>query len=273
MLSLPIQPGLAFRPLRHWKTYAPAEAVRLISDGATVAVGWISDALAQAVATGFQQDWRPRDLTIVYAATQGLDRIHGLNRLAVPGLVRRVIGGQWYPVPALHAMARSNEIEAYSLPAGLIIRLFRDIGSGLPNHITRAGLGTLADPRHGGGRLNSRTRDSIVELVQAPTGGAALMIPTFPIDVAIVGVSFLADTGAILMTREAVTIARAARKSGGMVIAQAERIGTQQRARSDQAEVAEDLIDVLVTGSETADAADAFAGSRTANGFGALAVP
>lgn len=242
-------PHEATRPLRQGKTATPAEAAALIGSGSTLAVGWIGDALASAIAQSFRTGWQPRDLTVLYGAIQGVDRVHGLNRLAIPGLVQRVIGGQWYPVPALQAMAASDRIEAYSIPAGLINHLLRAIAAGLPSHITRIGLGTLADPRHGGGRLNRRTQKPIVHLVDAG-GEPALMVEAMPIDVGLVGVSFLAETGTMLMTRGQLTVANAARRSGGLVIAQAERVGTQSRRHAEQVEVADDLIDVLVTSTE-----------------------
>ncbi|HEX2940367.1 MAG TPA: hypothetical protein VHO91_04910, partial [Rhodopila sp.] len=187
----------------------------------------------------------PRDITVVYATADDAGRNHGLNLLAHEGLVRRVIGGQWHPVPRLQALAKADRIEAYSLPVGAIHHLFRDIANGLPGYLTRAGVGTFTDPRHGGGRLNPRTREQLVRLVQ-PAGDDALLYRGFPIDVALVGVGFMAGSAAIAMTREAMTVAQAARKSGGVVIAQTNRIGTLERLPVGHLEVSDSLVDALV---------------------------
>lgn len=245
MLSLPSQPGPDFRPLRHWKNASASEAAGLIRPGTTVAVGWLSDALATALADAFAARTQPNDLTIVYGATHGEGRNHGLNLLAHEGLVRRVVGGQWHPVPGLQALAADNRIEAYSLPVGVINRLFHDIAAGLPGHLSRSGLGTFADPRNGGGRLNTRTREQLVRLVR-PAGDEALLFRGFPIDVAVIGVAFMEGTAAVAMTRDSMTIARAARKSGGIVIAQTDRIGTLDKLPPGQVEVPDTLVDIMI---------------------------
>ena len=227
----------------------------MVRSSSTLAVGWISDSLASALAASFREFRAPADLTILYAATCGLDRVHGLNRLAISGMVRRVIGGQWHPVPALHAMAKAGEIEAYSLPTGLINRLFRDMAEGLANHISRLAVGTAADPRRGGGRLNRRTRLDLVHLIQA-AGEEALLVPAIPVDVGLVGVGFLADTGAIVMARHAQTIAKAVHQNGGMVIAMPDRIGTQPATRPGEVQVADTLVDILVVAGPREEARD-----------------
>ncbi len=230
---------------RHWKSVAATEAAGLVRSGTTVAVGWLSDGLALAMADAFAAHEHPSDLTIVYGTTRGEGRTHGLNLLAREGLVRRVVGGQWHPVPGLQALAAANRIEAYSLPVGVINRLLRDIAEGLPGHLSRSGLGTFTDPRNGGGRLNPRTREQLVRLVR-PSGDEALLFRGFPIDVAVIGVAFMEGTAAIAMTRDSMTIARAARRCGGIVIAQMDRIGTLDKLPPGQVVVPDTLIDVLV---------------------------
>jgi propionate CoA-transferase len=245
-LSLPLRSGPDFRPLRHWKNISAAEAVGMLRPEATIAVGWLGDTLATALADAYLTYAQPNNLTIVYSVTQGEGRTHGLNLLAHEGLVRRVVGGQWHPVPGLQALAATNRVEAYSLPVGVINRLFRDIANGLPGHLSRSGLGTFTDPRNGGGRLNRHTREQVVHLVRR-AGDEALLFDGFPIDAALIGVAFMERTAEIAMTRESMTIAQAVRQSGGLVIAQLNRIGTLSKLPPGQIMVPDSMIDALVT--------------------------
>ena len=265
MLSMPSRPSPGLNPLRHWKTASAHEAAGLIPPRATIGVGWLGDGLASALADAFVSDGNPNELTIVYSATHGDGRNHGLNLLAHEGLVRRVVGGQWHPVPGLQALATTNRIEAYSLPVGVINRLFRDIAEGLPGHLSRSGLGTFTDPRNGGGRLNRRTREQLVRLVR-PVGEEALLFQTFPIDVALIGVAFMEGTAAVAMTRESMTIARATRKSGGLVIAQMDRVGTLEKLPPGQVVAPDTLVDVLIDADTQERVFETFSPAATSRG-------
>jgi propionate CoA-transferase len=122
---------MAARSNEYGKVVAAREAVRLIRDGDTVATGgFVGIGFAEEVALALEDLYlarsdelpnvgKPRNLTLVYAAGQGDGRSRGLNHLAHPGLVRRVIGGHWGLVPKLQQLAVArpeNHQQTFSTP-------------------------------------------------------------------------------------------------------------------------------------------------------------
>ena len=210
------------------------QAVAMIPDGATVGVGgFIGSGHPQEFSVGIEESFlktgHPRDLTIMFSAGigDGTDRL-GLNKIGHEGLLKRIIGGHWGLIPKLQRLVFENKVEGYNLPLGTISLMFRDIAGHRPGTFTKVGLKTFVDPRLEGGKMNERTTEDLVKLVELE-GEEWLLYKSFPVNVALIRATYCDEDGNATMEKEAATldslsIAQAAKNSGGIVLLQVEKV-------------------------------------------------
>lgn len=215
------------------KIITAAEAAALVQDNVTVAVsGFVGcanpEALTAALQERFVSTGAPRHLTLVHCAGQGDGRDAGTNHFSHEHMVKRVVGGHWNMAPKLSKLAVEEKIEAYNLPQGTLTHWFRNIAGKKPGVITKVGMNTFVDPRVEGGKINKRTSEDLVEIIHLG-GEEWLWYKPFPVNVGLIRGTSADEKGNISIEREAVSleilpVAQAVKSSGGIVIAQVERI-------------------------------------------------
>lgn len=174
----------------------------------------------------------------------------GLNHLGHDGLIARAIGGHYGLVPKIADLAIRERLQAYNLPEGVIVHLYRNIASGAPGVLTTVGLDTFVDPRIEGGKVNAAAIEDLVEITSR-NDDDWLFYKGFPVDVAIIRGTTADPFGNITTEREAVTLeilqlAMAAKASGGYVICQVERVAEVGSLDSRDVRVPGILVDAVV---------------------------
>jgi len=231
------------------------EAMEVVLSGDTIATSGntgcvFPEHLAAALERRFLMTGAPADLTLIHAAGQGDGKSRGLNHLAHRGMVRRVIGGHFGLAPKMVELVLAEDVEAYALPLGLISQWFRDVAAGRPGAVTTIGLQTFVDPRLGGGKLNKRSTEDVIQRINLG-GRECLFLPSQRVDVVLLRGTTADAEGNVTMEREAVVaechaMAQAAKNSGGIVIVQVERISAHRVLSPREVQIPGILVDAVV---------------------------
>jgi propionate CoA-transferase len=220
-----------------------AEAARLIGDSAVITISSSSglgcpDAVLKAIGQRYAETGAPANLTTLHPIAAGdMYGIKGIDHLCRPGQLRRVLAGS-YPSgsskldpPLIRGLIHNDQIQALNIPSGVLFQMHRAASTGQPGVLTEVGLGTYADPRLEGAKMNAVTED-FVQLMKID-GNDYLFYPAVKVDVAIIRATAADPYGNLSYQEECSTLgaldqAYAAHNNGGIVIAQVKRLSDAQ---------------------------------------------
>jgi propionate CoA-transferase len=177
--------------------------------------------LLRLIREEFDQSGLPNNLTIMFTSSA---TDPGLDHLAHKNLLKCSFGSYYGSIPKIRKLVQENKIEGYSLPQGQLSLLFREIGRGSPGLISTVGKHTYVDPKNGGGKLNKKTTNDVIDNLNID-GKDYLFYKSQKVDAAIIRGSIADKDGNISMVNEPVkteflSMAQAARSSGGKIYIQ-----------------------------------------------------
>ena len=243
------------------KITTSAEIVKIIKDNDTLAIGGfvgygVPEELIEALRQRFVETGSPRDLTVFHCAGMGDGKKRGGNRLAEEGLLKAVMCAHLGLAPALGKLCVENKVAAYMLPQGVTCQLLRAIAGKKMGVFTHVGLGTFVDPRLEGGKVNELARKGpdVVQLMEI-NGQEQLFFPSFPIDVCFIRGTFADEDGNITLHKEAMIseqleMASATHNSGGIVIAQVEKIVSRNTLKAHDVKIHSFMVDYIIEGAK-----------------------
>lgn len=245
------------------KVKSAQEAVGLVREGAMVAVNASSgllcpDAVLKALGERFEREGAPKGLTTIHPIAAGdMFGSPGVDHIAFPGMISRIIGGS-YPSgpsnaepPRIWQRILANDLAAYNLPSGVIFDMLREGAAQRPGVLTKVGMDTFVDPELEGGAMNAVARDAPIVRRVAFEGEDWLYFPALRPDVAIIRATTADENGNLTFENEGATLgamemALAAHNCGGLVIAQVKRVAAQGTLKPHDVRVPGILVDVIV---------------------------
>jgi propionate CoA-transferase len=238
------------------KVVSAEEAVTHVQSGMTLSINTMAatsypNTLSCALYDRFQATGAPVDLSFWGSTAQAMHSLDALTEhlARCEGMFSKVFMGHWVTTPAFVKQAAENKIAAYNFPQGIISHLYRAAASRKPVVVSRVGLETFADPRHGGGKLNDLATEDLVEVVTFD-GKEYLQYKTPKIDVCFIRGTTADALGNVTAEKEAayidaLTLAMATKANGGKVIVQVERV-SDGKANSKQILIPGLAIDYIV---------------------------
>jgi propionate CoA-transferase len=157
--------------MRRNKLVSAEEAIGMLQSGWVLGVeGFVgagtADELCLALAQRYMKTGAPDQLTVIHSSGPGDAGLRGLNRAAQSGIFKRVISGHYGLAPEIGKLALQNDFEAYNLPQGILTNFYRAVAGRRPGVFTKVGLGTFADPRLEGGKINPKAVEDIVQVME-----------------------------------------------------------------------------------------------------------
>lgn len=242
-------------------------AAKLIPNDGVVAVNSSSglccpDAVLQAIGERFDREASPKNLTTIHPIAAGdMFGTKGVDHIAKPGLLSKVIGGS-YPSgpskaepPLVWQMIAKNEIAAYNVPSGIVFDMLREGAAKRPGVLTKVGMETFVDPDLEGCAMNDAARAEPIVRHQDFDGDNWLYFKAAVPDVAIIRATTSDEKGNLSFEQEgaylgAMEMALAAHNNGGLVIAQVRRVAKNGSIRPHDVRVPGILVDVIVEAPE-----------------------
>jgi propionate CoA-transferase len=246
--------------MRDMQVITADQAARLLQTGDSVLISGsgaghaVPEAVLEAIERRFLAEGLPRDLCLIHAVGIGDRASKGAARFAHPGMLRRSITGALVDSPPLIDLALQDKIESYTLPQGVISQIMRDMAAGRPGLLTRTGLHSFVDPRHGGARQSPSAREDLIELIEID-GQEWLRFKPFPLDVVFLRGTTADEDGNITMEHEAVpgemiSSAQAARRQRAAVVVQVKRMAKRGTLPPRQVKIPGILVDYVVVDPE-----------------------
>jgi len=226
----------------------------LVKDGDLVLLPGITNCYAEEamirIAESYEKTKHPAHLTIYWQAAPGiLGGTRGLSSLCQDGLFDMAICGHisGCGVP-MTEYCRDNKAEFYNFPLGVTIQLMRAAADGSPGVITKIGLGTYMDPRVDCAQMNAVSKKKLVELMNIDGEEYLLYKAPKHFNVVLIRGTYIDEDGNITIENEAyknsyLMAAAAAKATGGIVIAQVEKMVLRGTMNPKQVEVPGILVD------------------------------